>query len=57
MIYYSQMGRQIIILYQPSEIGESDLENIRDKLASEWAIKSVQGNPDLSRIVQEASYL
>lgn len=57
MIYYSQMGRQIIILYQPSEIGESDLENIRDKLASEWAIESVQGNPDLSRIVQEASYL
>ena len=57
MIYYSQMGRQIIILYQPSEMGEGDLENIRDKMASEWAIESVQGKPDLSRIVREASYL
>ena len=57
MTYYSQMGRQIIILYQPSEIAEGDLESIRDKLASEWTIESVPGNPDLSRIAQEVSYL
>ena len=57
MTYYSQMGRQIIILYQPSEIGEGDLESIRDKLAAEWVIESVPGNPDLSCIGQEVSYL
>lgn len=57
MIYYSQMGRQIIILYQPSEIDKGDLESIRDKLASEWSIDSIQGKPDLSRIVQEVSHV
>lgn len=57
MTYYSQMGKQIIILYQPSEISGGDLESIRDKLASEWIIESVPGNPDMSRIVQEVSYL
>ena len=57
MTYYSQMGRQIIILYHPSEIGEGDLESVRDKLASEWTIESVPGNPDLSRIEQEVSHL
>ena len=55
--YYSEMGRQIIILYQPSEIGADDLECIRDQLASEWAIESIEGSPDLSRIVREASYI
>ena len=57
MTYYSQMGKQIIILYQPSEIDEGDLESIRDKLAAEWTVESVPGNPDLSRIKQEVSYL
>lgn len=57
MTYYSQMGKQIIILYQPSEIDEGDLESIRDKLASEWTIESAPGNPDLSRIGQEVSHL
>lgn len=57
MIYYSQMGRQIIILYQPSEIVKGDLESIRDKLASEWSIESIQGKPDLSSIVEEVSYV
>lgn len=57
MTYYAQMGKQIIILYQPSEIKKGDLEAIRDKLASEWSIEAVQGNPDRSSIVQEVSYL
>lgn len=55
--YYSEMGRQIIVLYQPSEISAKDLEVIRDQLASEWAIETVKGSPDLSQIVQEVSHV
>lgn len=57
MRYYSHMGKQIIILYQPSEIEKDDLESIRDNLASEWIIESVPDNPDMSHIVQGVSYL
>ena len=57
MRYYSEMGRQVIILYQPKEIGEEDMEGIRDQLASEWAIESLTGGPDLSRIAKKVSYV
>lgn len=57
MRYYSHMGKQIIILYQPSEIEKDDLESIRDNLASEWVIESVPDKPDMSHIVQGVSYL
>ena len=57
MRYYSEMGRQVIILYQPKEIGEEDMEGIRDQLASEWAIESLAGGPDLSRIAKKVSYV
>lgn len=57
MRYYSEMGRQVIILYQPSEISEDDMEGIRDQLASEWAIESLVDKPDLSRITKKVSYI
>ena len=57
MRYYSEMGRQVIILYHPKEIGEEDMEGIRDQLASEWAIESLANKPDLSRITRKVSYL
>lgn len=57
MRYYSEMGRQVIILYQPKEIDEEDMEGIRDQLASEWSIESRADKPDLSRIRKMVSYL
>lgn len=57
MRYYSEMGRQVIILYQPSEIGEDDMEGIRDQLASEWDIESLTDKPDLSRITKKVTYI
>lgn len=57
MRYYSEMGRQVIILYQPSEIGREDMEGIRDQLASEWDIESLTDKPDLSRIIRKVTYI
>lgn len=57
MRYYSEMGRQVIILYQPKEIDEEDMEEIRDQLASEWDIESLADKPDLSQITRKVSYL
>ena len=57
MRYYSSMGRQIIILYQPKEIDDADLEIIRDQLASEWSIRSADNRPDVSRLSKEESYV
>ena len=57
MSYYSRMSKQIIILYQPSELNDEDIQSISDHLASEWVIDSQPGHPDLSRIQKERSYL
>ena len=55
MRYYSEMGRQVIILYQPKEIDDEDVEGIRDQLASEWSIESLADRPDLSQITKRVS--
>ena len=55
--YYSQIGKQVIILYQPSELDNDDIEIIRNNLASEWQIDSVPGTPDISKITRERNYL
>lgn len=55
--YYSQMSKQIIILYQPSELKNEDIQNINDSLASEWEIYSYPDHPDLSRIHRARSYI
>ena len=55
--YYSKMGIQIIILYQPSELDDNDIQSIHDHIASEWEIDSVLDHPDLSSINRMEYYL
>lgn len=54
--YYSKMGRQIIILYQPSELNSRDIQLINDNIASEWKIDSIRDCPDLSSLSRERAY-
>lgn len=54
--YYSNMSKQIIILYQPSELDNDDIQTIHDHLASEWEIDSISGRPDISQIHKTESY-
>ena len=44
------MGKQIIILYQPKELSNDDIQSINDNLASEWEIELVPNHPDMSKI-------
>lgn len=55
--YYSQIGPQVIILYQPSELDDGDIEIIRNNLASEWEIDSIPGSADISKITRGKNYL
>ena len=55
--YYSEIGQQVIILYQPSELDDDDIEIIKNNLASEWQIESSPGSPDISKITRERNYL
>ena len=55
--YYSNMGKQIIILYQPSELDDDDLQSIHDHLSSEWEISSVSDHPDMSKLNRTRLYL
>lgn len=48
--HYSKMGRQIIILYQQSEMNDRDIQTINNNIASEWEIASVPDQPDASMI-------
>ena len=55
--HYSQMGRQIIVLYQPSEMVDRDIQTINDNIASEWLIESVQNQPGTSKVMLARSNL
>lgn len=55
--YYSQMGKQIIILYQSSEMTDQDIQIISNSIASEWAIESVLEQPGISKVMLERSNL
>lgn len=55
--YYSKMGKQIIILYQPSEFNDEAIQNISNHLASEWTIEATPNNSATSEIKQKVSYL
>ena len=39
--HYSQMGRQVIILYHQSEMNDRDIQVINNNIASEWKIESI----------------
>lgn len=54
--YYSRMGKQIIILYQPSELESDDIQLINYNIASEWKIDSEPDHPDISSLHKEKSY-
>lgn len=54
--YYSKMGKQIIILYQPSELEDGDIQLINNNIASEWKIDSVLDHPDMSNLQRERTY-
>lgn len=51
--FYSGIGKQVIILYQPSELTSSDIENIRYNIASEWEVSSVGEHPDRSCFIEK----
>lgn len=54
--HYSNMSEQIIILYQPSELEDDDIQIIQEHLASEWEIVSTPGQPDISQIRKTRTY-
>ena len=55
--YYSKMGKQVIILYQPSELSDGEIQTISDSLASAWEISSVYKKPDISQLSKKESYI
>ena len=55
--YYSKMGNQIIILYQPSELDGDDIQSIRNHIASEWVVESNPNSPDMSYLSKEKDHL
>jgi DNA sulfur modification protein DndD len=54
---YPSLNRQVIILYQTSELDKDDLDLLQDSIASEWVLEEEPDNPDLSRIRLERNYL
>lgn len=46
--HYSRMGRQVIILYQPNEMSNQDIQIINNNIASEWDITTVPNQPGAS---------
>lgn len=55
--YYSRMGKQIIILYQPSELDREEIQSIHDSIASEWEIDSKPDEPGISYLRREGNYV
>lgn len=55
--HYSQMGRQVVILYQQSEMDDQDIQIIDNNVASEWEIASIPEQPGVSTISLVGSYL
>jgi DNA sulfur modification protein DndD len=49
--FYPQIGPQVVILYQPSEMSESDIVPIRRYISSEWELKRDPDDPDATLIV------
>ena len=50
--YYNKMSKsQVIILYTPAEISKDNLLLVEDKVKHHYEIISVDGKPDLSRLV------
>jgi DNA sulfur modification protein DndD len=50
---YPSLNSQVIVIYQPEELSQKDIDLLRDNIASEWIIEEDPHNPDLSRIRME----
>lgn len=48
--HYSQMGRQVIVLYQQSEMNDQDIQIINNNIASEWKITSILDQAGISKV-------
>jgi len=48
--HYPQMGPQTIILYQPNELGDEEIELIQGSIYSEWELKRDPKDPETSII-------
>lgn len=46
--YYPEIGPQVVILYQPSELSPEDIKPIAKCIASEWLLERDPNNPDAS---------
>lgn len=49
--FYPRVGTQIVILYQPSEMSDDDIESIRRHISSEWELKRDPLEPDATIII------
>lgn len=49
--YYPKMGPQTIILYQPNELGDEEIENIQGSIISEWELERDPSDPKVSIII------
>lgn len=54
--YYPQMGSQTIILYQPNELGDEEIELIQDSIHSEWELKRDPADPEITIISSMRSF-
>lgn len=55
--YYSEMGKQVIILYHSSELSDDEIQSIYPNIASEWKIVNRKNQPNLSDITLWRSYI
>lgn len=55
--FYSEIGKQVIILYQPRELDNKDMVLFNNSIASEWVIESDPANPALSVIKREKNHI
>jgi DNA sulfur modification protein DndD len=51
--YYPKIGPQIVILYQPNELTDTDIEPIGKYVSSEWHMTRDPANPDATIISKE----
>jgi len=55
--HYPQLGPQTIILYQPNELGDEEIELIQGSIYSEWELKRDPNDPETSIILKMGSFL
>jgi len=54
--HYPQMGSQTIILFQPNELGDAEIELIQGSIHSEWELKRDPSDPETTIITRMRSF-